>query len=70
MPPLPSTPSYWLLQATEARLTAEGVTGPRAKRAMRLVARGYERMAEQAARLERLHLPMDRAEVDFHDYEP
>jgi hypothetical protein len=70
MAPLPATPSYWLLQATEARLAAEVVGDARAKRAMVLVARGYERMAEQAARLERLHLPMDRAEVDLHDPVP
>jgi len=66
MPKLPATPSYWLLQATEARLTAEDVTDPHAKCTLLLVARDYERMAEQAARLERLHLPMDRAEVDFY----
>jgi hypothetical protein len=67
MPPLPATRSYWLLQALEARMAAEEATDLRAKHAMLLVARGHEKMAEHAARLERLHLPMDRAEVDLHD---
>jgi hypothetical protein len=59
MPQSPASSGYWLLQAADARQMAEGINDPGSKRAMLLMARGYERMAEHAASLERLSLPME-----------
>ena len=67
MSQLPTTAGYWLLQAAAAKEAAEGMSDPSCRRTMLLIARGYERMAEHAARLERTDLPMERAKVDLGD---
>ena len=36
----------------------------RSKRAMMLIARGYERLAEHAARVERMNLPTERSQIE------
>jgi len=61
MPGLPATPGHWLVLAADARALAEQMTDARSKRQMLLIARGYEKLAEHAARFERMHLPVDQA---------
>ena len=61
MPGLPATPGHWLILAADARALAEQMTDARSQRQMLLVARGYEKLAEHAARFERMNLPIDRA---------
>jgi hypothetical protein len=63
----PMTPGYWLTQAADAVALAEDMHDPRAKHSMMLIARGYEKLAEHAARLARLNLPNEQAEVDQSD---
>jgi hypothetical protein len=63
MPTLPATPGDWLLLAADARTLADAMTDIRARQTMLFVAIGYEKMANHAARLERLNLPMERFEV-------
>ena len=61
MPGLPATPGHWLVLAADARALAEQMTDARSKRQMLLIARGYEKLAEHAARFERMLLPVDQA---------
>jgi hypothetical protein len=63
MPPLPATPAHWLALAAEAQALAEELTDERARRTMMLIARGYEVLAEHAARVRLLNLPVDMGDV-------
>jgi hypothetical protein len=63
MPPLPATPAHWLLLAAEARALADELTDEQARRTMLLIARGYDALAEHAARVRLLNLPMDAGNV-------
>ena len=63
MPPLPATPAHWLLLAAEARTLADELTDEQARRTMPLVARGYDVLAEHAARVRPLNLPGDAGNV-------
>ena len=67
MPPLPATPGYWLLHAAEAKLLADKLSDSKSKWTMLLIAKGYEKLAEHAAQLERMNLPMERAEIERSD---
>ena len=60
---LPLTPAYWLIRAEDVRSQAEEMSDG-ARETMLLIAAGYERMARYAAELERLKLPIERADVD------
>ena len=42
------SPKYWHERAEEARATAEGMSDPEAKRAMLVIAAGYELIAKRA----------------------
>jgi hypothetical protein len=48
MPTAFETPQHWRERAEEARSTAEGIKDPEAKRAMLVIARSYEKIAERA----------------------
>jgi hypothetical protein len=62
MPWSPATPGHWLILAADARALAEQMAHSRARRQMLLIARGYEKLAEHAARVERMNLPVERAD--------
>lgn len=49
---LPATSGYWLLHAADARAAAERMSDAQSKLTMLFIARGYEKMAEHAARQE------------------
>ena len=57
---LPMMPGYWLVQAADAKALAEELHDPKAKQTMMLIARGYEKLADYAARLARLDLPSEK----------
>jgi hypothetical protein len=48
MPVIFGTPEHWQNRANEARMMAEKITDPEAKRAMLDVAEGYEKLAQRA----------------------
>ena len=48
-PPPLGTPEHWLLLAADAKRIAEDMTDASSKRAMLLIAAGYEIMAKHAA---------------------
>ena len=62
----PLSTLQWLVRADEARIDAAAIPDPQARRMMLLMAVGYERMAEHAASLERLGLPHEVPQADFH----
>jgi hypothetical protein len=60
--PVPLTAAQWLIRAEDARLEAEAMTDPEAKRAMLMMAVGYEKLAEEQS-----GLPHEAARTDFTD---
>ena len=64
---LPMTPGYWLVQAADAKALADEMHDSKAKQTMMLIARGYEKLAEHAARIARLNLPIEQPKVDQSD---
>jgi hypothetical protein len=58
MAPPSLSPEYWLLKAAKTRTLAAGMNDPRLKQQMLLIARGYEKLAEHAARVSKLKLPL------------
>jgi len=58
---VPTRVEQWLAQAADAKAVAEKLTDPRSRRTMMVIARGYEKLAEHAARTEREALQTVRA---------
>ena len=56
---------YWLDRAEEARLHAEEMTHPPAKREMLLIAAGYQRLAQHAEERTARNSPFDDSQLDL-----
>jgi hypothetical protein len=58
MAPPPISPEYWLLQAEKTRTLAQGMNDAELQQQMLLIARGYTKLAEHAARVRKQKLPV------------
>jgi hypothetical protein len=57
------TSAHWLTKAADARTLAEEVTAPEAKQSMLAIAVGYEKLAQHAASIAEISLPLDGSDL-------
>ncbi len=64
MAPPSLSPEYWLLKAEKTRTLAQGMNDARLQQQMLLIARGYTKLAEHAARVRSQKLPVEPPDGD------